>query len=96
MNNKIDKNIIKAKDNDAAIINAPIELANYERSVMNKTTIQQIFQEGKAYSTANHKRKSSFKREGKHIQFKIKPSISTYQQHENTPMVTYNSGADGH
>ena len=25
---------------------------------------------------------------------KSKPSIATYQQHDNTPMVTYNSGAD--
>ena len=89
MNNKIDKNIIKAKDNDAAIINASIELSNYERSVMNKTTIHQRVQEGKSYSTANHKRKNSFKLEGKHIQFKSKPSISTYQQPDNTPMVTY-------
>ena len=96
MNNQIDKNIIKAKDNDAAIINATLELADDERSAMNKTTIHKRAQVGKAYSTATHKRKNGFTREGKHVQFKIKPSIATYQQHDNTPMVTYDSGADGH
>ena len=63
---------------------------------MNKTTIHQIYQVGKEYSTATHKRNNRFTREGKYIQFKIKPSIATYQQRDNTPMVTYDSGADGH
>ena len=96
MNNQIDINIINTRYNDAAIINAAIELAEYERSVMNKTKIHQIAQVGKAYSTANHKRNNSFTCEGKHVQFKNKPSIATYQQHDNTPMVTYDSGADRH
>ena len=41
MNNQIDKNIIKTRDNDAEIINATIELADDERSVMNKPKIHQ-------------------------------------------------------
>ena len=49
MSKKIDKNIIKAKDNDAAIINAAIKLADDERSVMDKTTSHQRTQVGKAY-----------------------------------------------
>ena len=36
MNNQIDKNTIKAQDNDTTIINAAIKLADDERSVMNK------------------------------------------------------------
>ena len=96
MNNKIYKNIIKAKDNDTAIINTAIKLAYDECSVMKKTTIHQRSQVGKAYSTATHKRNNSFTREGKHVKFKNKPSIATYQQHDNTPMVTYDSGADRH
>ena len=63
---------------------------------MNKTTIHQIYQVGKTYSTATQKRNNSFTREGKHVQFHIKPSIAMYQYHDNTPMVTYDSGADGH
>ena len=63
---------------------------------MNKTIIHQRAQVGKSYSTETHKRNNSSTREGKHVQFKIKPSIATYQQHNNTPMVTYDSGADGH
>ena len=96
MNNQIDKNIIKAKDNDAAIIIAAIELADDERSVMNKTTIHQRVQVGKAYSTATQKSNSSFKCEDKHVKFNRKPSISMYQQHNNTPMLMCDSGADGH
>ena len=83
MNKQIDKNIIKAKDNEAAIINAVIELANIEGSTMNKTTIHHRDQVGKAYITATHKRNNSSTREDKHVQFKIKPSIATYQQNNN-------------
>ena len=96
MKNQIDKNIIKTRDNEAAIINAVIELADDERIVMNKPTIHQRYQVGKVYSTAIHKRNNSFTRDGKHIQFNSKPSIATYQKHNNTPMLTYYSGADGH
>ena len=77
MNNQIDKNTIKTKDNDTAIINAAIKLADDERSTMNKTTIHQRSQVGKAYSTATHKRNNSFTREGKHVKLKRKPSIAT-------------------
>ena len=63
---------------------------------MNKTTIYQRAQVGKEFGTATHKRNNSITRDGKHVQFKSKPSIATYQQHDNTPMVTYDSGADGH
>ena len=34
--------------------------------------------------------------ESKHVKLRSKPSIDTYQQHNNTPMLTYDSGADGH
>ena len=96
LNNQIDKNIIKTRDNDAAIINAAIELADDERSTMNKPTIHQRDQVGKAYITANHKRNNSFTRDGKHVQCMSKPSMATYQQHDNTPMLTYDSGIYGH
>ena len=96
MNKLIDKNILKAKDNDASIISTAIGLVDDERSIMNKTTIHHRLQVGKSYSTATHERTNIFTREGKHVQFKIKPSIATYQQHDNTPMVPNDSGADGH
>ena len=41
MNNQIDINIINTRYNDAAIINAAIELTDDERSVMKKKTIRQ-------------------------------------------------------
>ena len=47
------------------------------------------------YSTATHKHNNSSTHD-KHVQFKIKHSITTYQQQDNKPMVTYDSGADGH
>ena len=34
--------------------------------------------------------------ESKHVKLRSKPSIATYQQHNNTPMLTYDSGADRH
>ena len=89
MNKQIEKNIIKAKDNDTAIINAAIKLADDERSAMKKSTIHQIAQVGEAYNTATHKHNNSSTCDGKHVQFKIKPSIAMYQQHDNKPMVSY-------
>ena len=88
--------MIKARDNGAEIINDAIELADDEHSVMNKTKIHQRAQLGKAYSTATHKRNTIYTRDGKHVQFNSKVSIATYQQHYNTPMLTYDLGADGH
>ena len=86
MNNQIKKYIIKTRDNDAAIINTTIEIADDERNIMNKPTICQRDQVGKAFSIATHKRNNSITRESKHVQFKSKPDIATYQQHDNTPM----------
>ena len=96
MNKQIDKKIIKAEDDNAAIINSAIKLEDDERSARNKTTIHQRAQLGKEYITATHNYNYISTREGKHVQFNITPSIITYQQHDNKPMVTYNSGADGH
>ena len=79
MNNRINKYIIKDRDNDAAIINTAIKLAYSERSVMNKPTIHQISQVEKAFSKATSQRNNSIIGDGKHVQFKIKPSIATYQ-----------------
>ena len=79
MNKQIDKNIIKAEDNDAAIINAAIKLAYDERNARNKTTILQRYQVDKANSTTIHNHNNSSTRDRKHMQFKIKPSISTYK-----------------
>ena len=87
MNKKINKNIIKDEENVAAIINATIKLADDKCSARNKTTIHQKSQVGKAYRTSTNKNNNSYTRDGKHVQFKIKPSISTYQQHDNKPMV---------
>ena len=39
MTSQINKHIIKAKDNDTAIINTAIKLAADERNAMNKTTM---------------------------------------------------------
>ena len=88
--------IIKTRDNDTAITNAAMELEDDESSVINKPTIYQRAQVGKAYIKSTHKRNNSFTRDGKHVKFKSKPSIATYQQHDNTPMLTYDLGADGH
>ena len=86
MNKQIDKNIIKAEDNDETIINAAIELADDECRTRTNKTIHQRAQVVKAYSTATYKRNNSSTREGQHVQFKIKPSIAMYQQHDNTPL----------
>ena len=96
MNNEINKCIIKTMDNDAAIINTAIELADDECNVMNKITILQRSQVGKEFRIATHKCNNSVTCDGKHVQFKSKPFIATYQQHVNTPMLTYDSGADRH
>ena len=93
MKNQIDKNIIKDEDNDAAIIDAAIKLADDERSARNKTIIHQKYQIGKANSTTTNKHINSCTCKDKHVQFNIKPSIATYH---NKPMVTYDSGAYGH
>ena len=89
-NKKIYKDIIKAEDNDATLINTTIELADDDRSARSKTKIHQRSQLGKANSTATHKHNNGSTRDGNHVQFKIKPSIAMYQQHDNKPMVTYN------
>ena len=55
MNKQIDKNIIKAEDNDTEIINAAIKLTDDERSARNKITIHQKDKLGKVYRTATQK-----------------------------------------
>ena len=94
-NNQINKYIIKAEDTESAIINAAIKQADDECSARNKTTIHQRSQVGKEYSTATHQRKNSITRDGKHVQLKRKPSMATYQQHDEKNL-TYDSGVDGH
>ena len=96
MNNEINKCIIKTMDNDAAIINTAIELADDECNVMNKITILQRSQVGKEFRIATHKCNNSVTCDGKHVHLKSNPSIATYQQHVNTPMSTYDSSADRH
>ena len=96
MNNQINKYITKARDNDAEIINTAIKLSDDERNVMNKQTICHIAQVDNAFSTATSHRNNNITRDGNHVHFKSKPSIATYQQHNNTPMLTYDSVADGH
>ena len=76
--------------------NTAIKLAYDKRNVMNKPTICQRSQVGKTFSTATHQTKNSITGDSNHVHFKSKPSIATYQQHDNTPMLTYNPGADGH
>ena len=87
MNNQINKYIIKARDNDTAIINTVIKLADYERNVMNKPTILQRDQVYKAFSKATSQSKNSITCDGKHVKFKSKPYIATYQQHNNIPIL---------
>ena len=90
MTNQINKHILKAKDNDGAIINTAIKLADNERNVMNKRTIHQRAQVEKSFITVVIHHSNSITCNSKHIKFKIKPFIATYQQHNNTPMLTYN------
>ena len=96
MNNQINKYTINTMDYDAAIINNAIKLADDEHNVMKKPTIRQRSQVGNSFSTEIHQCNNSITCDGKHVQFKSEPSIATYQQHNNTPMLTYDSGADGH
>ena len=95
MTNQINKHILKAKDNDAAISNTAIKLADDERNVMDKTTIHQRAQLDKAFITVASQHINIITRDGKNIQFKSKSSIATYQQHNETTMLAYDSGADG-
>ena len=80
-NNQINKYMLNNRDNDAAIINTAIKLADDERNVMNKLTIRHRYHVGKAFSTATHQSNNSITRDGKHVEFRIKPTIATYQQH---------------
>ena len=96
MNKKINKSISNAEDNESAIVNAAIKLSDDERSARNKTTSHQRYQIGKANSKTSHKHNRRSTRDGKHMQFNIKPSIAIYTQHDNKPMITYDSGAYGH
>ena len=93
MNNQINKNTIKNRDNDSAIVNTAIKLADDERNVINKPKIRQRAQVGKTFSTATHERNNSIMPASDHVQFKSKPSIATYQKQTNTPMLTYDLGA---
>ena len=63
---------------------------------MKKPKTLHRLQVGKAFSTATHLRNNSIIHDGKHTKFKSKPSIATYQQHDKTTMLMYDSGADGH
>ena len=83
-------------DNDAAIINTAINLADDERNLMNKPTIHQRSHIEKGFSTATHQSNNSITCDGKHLHFRSKPTIATYQQHDKTTILTYDSGADGH
>ena len=80
MNKQIHKNIINAEDDDAAIINAIIKIADDERSARNKTKTHQRYQVGKSNSITNHKHNSSSTRDGTHVQLNIKPSIATLKK----------------
>ena len=93
--NKNNQNIIKTRDNDTVIINTAIKLVDDECNVMNKPTIRQRANVGIAFITATHQLNSIITRDGKHVQFISKPTISTYHQHNKTKMLTYDSGADG-
>ena len=68
--------IIKTRDNDTAITNAAMELEDDESSVINKPTIYQRAQVGKALSTPNHQRNNSITCDGNHVQFKRNPYIA--------------------
>ena len=63
---------------------------------MNKIKIHQRAQVYKAFSTVASKHSNIITRDSNHVQFNSKPYIATYQQHNNTPMLTYDSGVDGH
>ena len=67
MNNKINNYVIKIMDDDAAIINTTIELADNERNFMNTPTIQHRAQLGKTFITETHKHNNSITCDGKHV-----------------------------
>ena len=77
MTNQINKHILKAKDNDAAISNTAIKLADDERNVMDKK-IHQRAQLDKAFITVASQHINIITRDGKNVQFKSKSSIATY------------------
>ena len=87
-NKQIEKNIINTEDNDALVISAAIKLSDDERSAQKKA-IHQKDKARKANSTTNHKHNNRSTRDGAHMRLKIKPSIASYKQHNNKPMITY-------
>ena len=83
------------KDNMTTAVQVTInEAQTYTHQ--SKPTIHQINNIGNAFSTAIPHRTYSMTRDGNHVQFRNSPTIATYHKYDNTTMLTYNSGADGH
>ena len=61
-----------------------------------KPTIYQISNVGNALSTATNRCTNSIARDGKHVLIRNKPTIAKYHKHNETTMLTYDSGADRH
>ena len=63
---------------------------------MNKPIIYQRDNLGNAFITATHRRNSIIIWDGKHVHSISIHAIATYHKHNETRMLTYDSGADGH
>ena len=62
-----------------------------------KTTIRQRGRNvGNAIITDTRRLINRIKRDGKHVQFRYKPTITTLYNNDNATMLTYDSGANGH
>ena len=61
-----------------------------------KPKIRQRANVGNAFRTATYRRTNSITRDGKHVKFRHRPTVATYHKHNETTMLTYDLGADGH
>ena len=71
--------------------------ASHTATHKDKITIRQRgMNMGNAFSTETQSIIKSIKRDGKLVQFRRNPTIATYYHDDNTTMLMYNSGSDGH
>ena len=61
-----------------------------------KPTIRQRANVGDAFSTVTHRHTNSITRDVKHVHFINRPTLATYHKQDETTMLTYDPGIDGH
>ena len=70
---------------------------DYTATDKTKTTnLQRGIDVGNAISTETQRLINSITCDGKHVQFKRRPTITTFYNNDDAKMLTYDSGADGH